>query len=781
MAADHPLDAIIQRATSRYKPDKRSESEVLVIVDCKKKEALDRKPMWGDVKYFLVRNTLDGQDPAECEPQLISKKDIDGDRTVTVKLKCWVSCSPGKEKRLAVALCDPNDRPSVVFERLLRRWVDEFVEDEGGSADFMDGYFAEPKDGETRYTRERLQERLQSKALSEAGLNLQVKVRLEDEGNIHKAVDGSTGKFLVSVNGYSERQELEVNCELELDEQRKINAVVHHKKSAQLSVKVSEVTKKFFAHHVSLDQFHGGLNSRGLLDGLTDKLNDALAAEGRIVGRIFLKSDAVGKKGNDDDKAPLQFGPHTVGVPVSVQEYPEKVVIGNKLLLSRRSLSLYKDNNSPKLDEWVEGKLKRIIPDVLFDAKYIDLLLDFDDRKADIEERLRAETEVIGYTVKQLITVPDLKPLKWLDPFQIKIDSYFETRRPKFYVKLSIVIAARFQTLDEPKIRDPLNRQQDVPKLMHDDAFQMASQYLHGIEPEQFYTCFYFKNETKYPGENPVETALRNIIKDMLEGKFGAEVIEVIPKMDDTDVILNLMVLQEKPCDFSVSVTPLVGGAPIIFKGKFRVEEVDSDGWHTFLSRKFGIEDVRQHLEDDVRARLKTMDGKELLYKEKNDRELIQSVISKWAADEIREMFGLVIKVGTIDRELTMVEDGMRLEFIERDMAAVRGTAHARQIEEAADVYIRQKRLEGVKAHADELPRLGADAPDEQIAEQERRLKDERDKLKPDFITPLENVERVLRPGLPGAGAAEQVKPVELTGAASEPPDAGNGRNEEQV
>lgn len=775
MVAEHPLDAVIQRTTARHKTDRHSDSEVLVIVDCNKREALDRRPLWGEVKYFIVRNTLDGRDPAECEPEAFPVKDIEGDRSVLVRLKCWVSCSPDNARRVAVALCDPNERPAAVFERLLRRWSMDFIRAKG-EAGFLDGYF-ESQDDEPKSMRERLQEHLQSKAFDEAGLNLRAKVSLEGEAGIHKSVEVSTEKFLVSVNDYSERQDLEVNCELELDEQRKINAVVHHKKArgGQLSEKVVEVTKKYFARAVSLDQFSGDLNGPGLLEGLTEQLNKALAHEGRRVGRIYLRSSRKGEA--DDASAPLQFGPHAVGVPVTVQEYPEQIVIGNKLLLSRRLLALYRAKGSPPLGAWVKEKLERIIPDVLFDAKYINLLLDFDERKAEIEARLRAEAALIGYDVKQLTTRPDLEPLKWLDPFAVKVDSYFETRRPKFYVKLSIVVTARFVTLDEPKIREPLNRRQNVRELMEEEVRKVASRYLHAIEPEQFYTCFYFSND-KYRGEQPVEASLRGLITEALIEKFGAEVIEVIPKMDETDVIINLMVLQEKPCDFNVSVTPLAGGAPVVFSGKFRVEEVDPDGWHTFLARKFGIEDVRQHLEDEVRAKLKTMDGGELLFKKKDDREVIQRVISQWAADEIREMFGLVIKVGTIDRELTVVEDGMRIEFIERDMAAIRGTAHARRIEEQADVYIRERRLEGVKAQADELTRVGADAPDEQVAEHERRLKEERDKLKPDVITPLGDVERVLRPGLPGGGG--RVKPAELTGGAAEPPDGSQGRSEGQ-
>lgn len=776
MGVDHPLDAVIRRATSRHKADRRSDSEVLVAVDCKKKEAFDKRPMpWHDVKYFLVRNTLDNQDPAECEPRALIVKDIAHDREVIIKLKCWASCSPGNEKRLAVALCDPTEGPWNAFEKLIRRWLDDFITGKGGSAKFIDGYFAEPQDDESKNMRESLQDYLQTHALAKAGLNLQVKAWLAGEGGIHKAVEVSTDGFLVSVNDYRERQELEVNCELELDEQHKINAVIHHRETAQLKNKVIDVTKKYFASEVSLDQFYGGLSAPALLGGLRSRLDKALAAEGRRVGRIFLKGAAP-----EEDKAPPQFGPYNVPVSVSIQEYPDEIVIGNKLLLSRRVVSLYRDKSSPPLDRWAKEKLGQIIRDVLFNAKYIDLLLDFDERKVAIEARLRAEAALIGYEVKQLITVPNLAPLKWLEPFPIKVETDFETLRPRTYVRLSIIVTARFDTLEEPKIRGPLNRRENVPLLMEKDVRNVASQYLHGIEPEQFYTCFAFPDEKQYPGKSSVQAALRDGITNMLVGKYGAEVIEVIPRMDDTDVILNLMVLQERPCDFNVSATPRDGGASVSFKGKFCVEGVDPGSWHTFLSRKFTIEDVRQHLEDDVRAKLKTKTREELLYRRLEDLKEMEATIHDIAAVSIKNMFGLLIEVSAVDRDRTIVEKNMSDEFTERELAAIRRTAQRRIAGEEADEHDTTQRKEVIKQLADERRRLGPDAPAEQLQELDDMIRQEREKLMPDGISPLEDVERLLRPELPAAAQADARQPAKLTEGAAEPVGGGYGHGEER-
>ncbi len=84
-------------------------------------------------------------------------------------------------------------------------------------------------------------------------------------------------------------------------------------------------------------------------------------------------------------------------------------------------------------------KLERIIREELFKKRYLDILFGFQTRNgadsselisdADetayasrIKNKLRTAALNIGYDIEQLITVPDLKPLKLRDKFSIVMD-----------------------------------------------------------------------------------------------------------------------------------------------------------------------------------------------------------------------------------------------------------------------------------------------------------------------------------------------------------------------
>jgi hypothetical protein len=729
MGIIRPLDTIIRKVTARTKLD--SAAEKLIIIDCKQKKAVEKKPFFGDVKYFLVSNTSEGQNVAEGEVPLFEIKDIEYERSVNMRIKYWASCSPGNEALLATALFHPEHPPVFMLNKLIRKWVDEFVMPNTG--EFITHYFERKADLKTR---------LASNALKEAGLNLQVKVTLEGEDRYFSPINITTGSFLIRVKDYDERQDLELTCELVVDEQRKIDALIRLKHSHRLREIVIAETQNYFAQHVSLEQFYTDLDQPQLLDALRQALNARLKLEGRRVGFLSPKSTA-------SEAVPTNF-PFEFDVRVQVQEFPTPITVNNKVLMIRQDVARYKAKGSPPLDAWAKDQLVNIIPDLMFYKKYIDLLLNFRPLEEQIKQTLGSEAEKIGYQVKQLVTVPNLPERTWLEPFPIEAKGTFETRLAKFYVKLSIYVVARIKSLEEEKIKNYLNRQQDVPKLMEEEMLSITRQFLHTIDPERFYTRFSFTDEEKYPQEQPVESELIKRVTERLETKFCAEVIDVIPKMEDTEVITRYRALLERASPFTFEVTPFRGGEPVVFKGKFQVEAIDADGWYKFQSRKFTLEDIKADLEDYIQANLKTATTEELLYKGPHHLSELRRVIAEMAHNCIKEMYGLIISVGTFDRQHTRIELEMNEEIIERNRTAIRAAEQRRLAGMETETYGVQEKEKEIKALIDERTRLGADAPEDQILELDERIKKEREVLKPDLISPLADVERILNPDLPG-------------------------------
>src|SRR5216683_605682 len=119
MGPIRPLDAIIHKVPPRTKVNPPAER--LVIIDCKTKK------FWtfGELRYYLVVNTSDGENPAEYQvPAIIP--DIENDRSLGLNVKCWISCPPGNEDKVAEALFSTEQPTTAVFEKLIKKWIDEF-------------------------------------------------------------------------------------------------------------------------------------------------------------------------------------------------------------------------------------------------------------------------------------------------------------------------------------------------------------------------------------------------------------------------------------------------------------------------------------------------------------------------------------------------------------------------------------------------------------------------------------------------------------------------------
>jgi len=755
------LDKIIRSVQSR--PKVLSTSEKFVMIDCKTGKAVAARPWFGfgEVKSFLVVNENSDARMVEVKVPTIPIQEIEHDDPIGLNFTCWVSCPEGKEEALAEALYDPELTPSDKFERVIGRWVDDFVSHD--PADFISHYFAKKKT---------LRDYIVERARTQMGLKMQLRFALDDEDNSFGIRDIITEPFLVRAKDYHEPQDVTIECKLEIEPSTKIYANVYRKRVPALTDALVHDTQSFFERNVTLEQFYDDLNQRDIVEPLKKILNDRLRQEGRVLGFFHLKSTAI-------DSAPKEFELER-DVEVKVQEFPEKITIKNHALMTRTDVAIYKSKGSPKLGDWLTEKLKKIIPDTLFYVKYIDLLIDFlrpddeedigddadyeyvitetaDDEDANkrlkkkIRDKLRAEARAIGYKLKYLTTIPDLKPLTWLEPFTIDAGGRFESKVSRFFVEVTIPVTVRLTTLDDKKIRNLLNRQDDIPELMRVKAHDVIGQFLHTVEPERFYTTFLYPHPdpNKYGGALAIEEDIILKIRETLDASFACEVISVVPKMVETEPITRWLELQEKVCDFSFEVTPLRGGQAIPFTGKFQVEHIAEKGWDKFQNRKFTIDDLKTYLEDSLRAALKTVSKDELLFRGSSHLKKLHTEINKMAARGIEEVYGVVISITMIDRKFTRIETAINNELGEREISSIVGAQSRRLAAIGSDSFFAEKKEEEIKKLIQERLDLGVDAPDEEIEELESRIHAERDKLNPDLIPSISSIEQMLNPDVP--------------------------------
>jgi hypothetical protein len=388
--------------------------------------------------------------------------------------------------------------------------------------------------------------------------------------------------------------------------------------------------------------------SKGAADaGLTAHLNRVLAPAGRRVGALVLQAHAP--------EGVHPSLPFEVPVRCRVREFPEEIVIKNQVLLLLENLALYRRAGSPPLEEWLKGKLAAAIPQLLFEARYIDLLIGFDPLQGRIKETLKTEARAIGYEIRQFVTVPDLPPIRLRETFIIDTVGSFETALRGVEVKLQVVVSARIPRLE--LIEEFLNRHQDVKGLMEEALLAKLRERLHRMDPERIYMRFHHSDPDRYPDERPVHEELEALLRARLkDGEFHAEVISVTIKMVETRLIERFNRLQERICPFAVEVASLHGGPKVVFRGSFRVISVHPEGWHNFQLLQCDLDEIRAQVETHLLVRLQTLHSEQLCYRGDKHREALEARVTDAATAYAADAFGLSIEVTHVRRELTEIE-----------------------------------------------------------------------------------------------------------------------------
>jgi len=634
MSQTYTLDTIIKEipTSTRAVSDPSSKK---IMLDTKSGQIVDRRTMFSTIKVFLVFNIDDDkQNFAEGDGPIIYVGDFKNDRSINLTTSYRVSCPKGNEEKLVKALAS-DMHPTAALENKIKKWANEYIHD-----------------NETRFINEfktrknELEISVERKAMEEAGLSLDLKVALKLETIEHIS---STSKFDVFACDYDEEEQyLKTKIELEVDENNIINALLANVDPGALENELKNELKKFFCRKVTLHQIFFDLKDTTLKNRIISYLDEYLQKIGRKVTRISIE--------HDYDISKLQTFYQTVDdveIQCSIQEYPQPVIIKNKLQLELEDIVKYKKSDVQELKIWIERNLEEIVHKYLFDIKYIDLLLDFNPIEEDIRKELKARALDIGYHLKLLIAAPNLKQRELTRPFTIdNVDRVeFSTKSTRYKVKVGINVRARIRDLKD--IEELLNRQADVLKEMKDSIFDETAQYLHSIELKHFYTNFEYSDEGQPVS---VSQGLKELITQRLEKEFKAEIISISLQNIDTAITGRYHEMTGQLCDIRIEIDPLIGDEEIIFIGKFKVVSVDVSHWDDFLACKYNLDEIRKLIEEHLINELKHLEKKELRYYTYSDSTRFKNVINKLGGEYSATNFGLNIDIVSFAREKTEEE-----------------------------------------------------------------------------------------------------------------------------
>ncbi|MCL1469126.1 hypothetical protein [Argonema antarcticum] len=657
MSQTNSLVKVIREIDAKTREEKakaKSSDEKVVIIDKKKWQAVPKKPLFGDLAFYLVCNNNDPSNIAERQalPYYLTYF-VTGEK-LGISITYWASCEPGNEEKVAETLCRGKTLGEAL-DKKIEKWIADFTRNDASV--FLENYSIQLA---------KLREYVKIKVKEEVGINLELKLSLEKEAQLQPFTIPSF-PMDVYVSDCDDTLELQIQTELIVDENNKVKAIFNDVKDAlkwrELVKQFKSEVKNYLLRQITIDQFSYELKDT-VRDQLVAHLNSILINYGRKVGYLSLSSNAVASA--------KQLVPIKCKVECEVQKYSEPIFVGNTILMLPLNTARYKPNEASKLAEWVESELEKIIKPLMLKKKYIDVLCDFEDVAEEIKKQMQYEAKSIGYAVNQIVSVPNLEHLELKENFDIEVyQKTFATNDANVKVILGISATAKIE--DFTKIQDYLKPKTDIKKLIEETIYRATSQFLNNISPERYYMRFYHAgvDENGRPERESVQEELISVIKKELKARFSAEVSRITTNIYDTEIAKHFKKLYGMIGSFAVEVSSNVDIEEAVkFQGDFQIEGVETNSWYKFQARKPEIDKIRESLEKNLNRNLSAFTKDDLQYINLEYLSLIERLINEWATDIVVEQFGLKIRITNLYRIRTEQEKLLAGEKVNQLQAA---------------------------------------------------------------------------------------------------------------
>jgi hypothetical protein len=547
------LDAVIRLVAPTTPVD--ASCQVLVTIDSRTGQ-LPRGSFWSAggqeyYRYFLVTNSRSAAAVARRSGLRVGIEDFTRGLAFELVIDYESRCAPGREIRVAQALWNGTG-PQERLEGLLRNWVAERLASH--ATDFL---------REIGSASRALAEELRVRAFEQTGLTLEIRIRLVDAEPDRLPF----GPLVVraGVCDCDEEVEIELEGELEVAPGEELIAFARRNQDAALIDSLVIETSRHFATKVTLQQYQFDL-AGGVQQQLRHRLYEFLEGSGRRISRLKLSGDSL------SDVVESRLVEHEfLHRP---QDYPETVRVQTAALLQLADLGAYVRAHAPDLAAWTEREVERAVIESLFGETYTNLCLHYEEKKAEIERRMRERATMIGYELKQLVTITNLQLEILRHPFSIRVEDEFATKLAE--LKVGLEVEASILLSHPGEVAALLDRRVEVRAYISDALRNRLRETFHHVDPERFYMRF-----ESDEGGCSVRSQLEAVIRETLESKFQARVVALSCKQLPTELSRRLTRLMQPLHEFEV-VIEARGGPPICFDGSFRVSGVDPQGWEQF-------------------------------------------------------------------------------------------------------------------------------------------------------------------------------------------------------
>lgn len=553
------------------------------------------------------------------EKGLVCKvSDFSSEHSLDLVVDYRASCSTESVGK-AVRVLYNEHYPAAPLNRKIEKWMAKLTGNR--AAEIVENFDIEI-DNLKRFLRER--------AKKETGITLELRFSTKDKQKVRITPEKLTPydtdwiRFSIRLKDYDKELDFEIRATLDVVLKRREKAVKYLNKELLFVSPIKTEVKKYFLQK-SFQDFYSKLQD-SIREEIVQRLNEVVADFGREIVKLSISTKSLDKV--REKLLPRDFLEEKYETDCYVKGYDKQIRVKNILHLKLENLALYNrafesgflplnTAGKPDLKKWAQEKLESIVKSVLFEQNYVDLLLEFEPEsnaalespddvelvtqpevaessdgvkdkhscgvEAQILQKMTAAAYLIGYSVVQIVSIPELEQFKLKGNFTVKTGKKeYATKSSNFTVGLDTVAIIRIDNLKDIE-RRLRNSDRPLIEQIEDAIDDVISQHLNSVDPEQFYMSF---NVDRGAKTTTVEQELIVQVTDELKTKFSATVISVIPKVADTPLLELYGDLQGQVRHFQFEFSPANhDGEKVSCKGRFEVLEVGDADWNKFYGR----------------------------------------------------------------------------------------------------------------------------------------------------------------------------------------------------
>lgn len=629
-----------------------------ILVDVAQRQILVKKPLFSlgrDIRTFRIQRQKQSLEIEGPEYEITGSS---FDERLDLRVHYRIRLKAGGEQELVLALCQ-GENPGVELEKFLENWLDQGLNRarEGGADVYADFYQLRPE----------LERYIETETQRTTGLELKARLMVQGDHRpqpIELEINGLT----VTTQDSDHSTSLNITGRLEVAD----STVAIRYQRSDLNSWLGECIRTWILDHAQLHELYFELRT-SLRERLQKYLNeDVTPSIGRRVA--FIRLSRV--DGLSESQLPPQSQRFERTILCDIRPPNQQIEVSHVVQVKLEDLGKYLISGTPEMGPWLFEELDQITREHFFDQHYRNLLQDFSNGRTrdeiTIRERLMKKAEIIGYTIQQMTSIPDLEPLRWTEGItrQVTFRS-LSTQDPRVSVGLEIAFGGRIVDIFDPRLekflepRKAKTFEQTLIKALEGEI----QKHLHKMDPERVYMRFL---RTHVAGEVPTQEHLETAARRILENSFAMDDVHVTVKPAESKITRHLEELMKTTHPLSVEVIPFRGrgtGEAVNLEINFDVVGVHARGWHAFLAKQFDDADqrinaVKDILASDIRATLSTVPPSVLQFADQSSKQLLHQVLDS-CVQTVINTFGVVINFISVGRAQTTIEQAQLEQLTE--------------------------------------------------------------------------------------------------------------------